>query len=703
MIALLAALALAQVEGRVLERGTGDPIPGARVAFVGGPAVRTDAGGRFAVDLDGTWTVRVEADGYGVLGAVLTAPAEVTFHLDPRPGYVVVVQAFQETPHVSRHQVDAEMAEETPGTYEDAVRLVQSLPGVAVQREFSPTAGALEVRGASGHRYLLDGVDLPYLYHYNQYASVFPTRWLDTLELLPSSFGAAHGDTVGAVVDASSRVERPAVVHGGVQANLVMAGADVEVPVGERWWAAASGRRSYLDLAGERSEQYTLWPVFHDFALRAGHAGPATDTWMFLWGAGDRWTRAAGELDLLDPVEQERTPSFEHERGFLVGGVAHRWDTGRIVGAVVRHRLRGDLSGLGGQDLRTTTFTSRLDDRIRLGSRASLIYGYETRAEVMDLEVRSAGDLGLLVAEEAPALARGVDVDARLHRTRSAAWAQILLRLGDVGVLPGLRVDTDSHGETLLLEPRLAARWRAGDQTAVEASAGLYHQSPDTELLVGGDLPTTRSWQVSAALEQTFADRLELGVDVYAKHLRDAVVPRVDGPPEIAPAGSAYGVEVLSRYRLREHFFVHAWVALSRSLVRTAEGRRPADADQPFVAGLVASWDVDDRYNLGVRYRIGSGRPWTPVEEGLYDATLDRYLPVAAPENSARMPLYQKLDLHAARTWTFDGWTLTASAELWLVPPSSAQLYPTFSYDFSEQGWVTGPTILPLVGLRARF
>ena len=58
------------------------------------------------------------------------------------------------------------------------------------------------------NRYYLDGIEIPYLYHFNQYASVFPASQVGTLELFPSTFSARYGDAVGAIVEAQSRLER---------------------------------------------------------------------------------------------------------------------------------------------------------------------------------------------------------------------------------------------------------------------------------------------------------------------------------------------------------------------------------------------------------------------------------------------------------------------------------------------------------------
>ena len=123
--------------------------------------------------------------------------------------HVVVVEARRDAPVVSEETLDRERVLLTPGTFEDAVRLVQSLPGVALTPEYGPQAGDLAIRGAAPWetRYLLDGVEIPYLYHFNGYSSVFPARLLEELTLLPSTFGAEHGDATGAIVQTTSTWE----------------------------------------------------------------------------------------------------------------------------------------------------------------------------------------------------------------------------------------------------------------------------------------------------------------------------------------------------------------------------------------------------------------------------------------------------------------------------------------------------------------
>lgn len=713
---LCGVVSAASVDVRVLEREDGDPIEGARIGLLD-TTVRTDPDGWATLELPepGPWILTVEASERRSTTVELEAPVRETVKIWLEQGQAeleVVVEGLKRTADPTRHVVDGEQAMETPGTLDDAIRLVQSLPGVTVQREYSPTSGDLSVRGSQpgDSRYYLDGIEIPYLYHFNQYASVFPASQIGTLELFPSTFSARYGDAVGAVVEARSKLEVPDAVHGSAHLNFVMAGGDVRAPVGRGWWLSASGRRSYQDLAGEQTAQYTVWPRFHDFVLRAERGDPSDSLGIFAVGAGDGYTRATGELDILDPFEATTTPSLAYAEGYQVGGIRRQWVgpslRGRVVAAVVHHHRSGQLADLGGEQLTATTLSSRTDLTWRSSEAIGLDLGYELNVSETALQVDAAGDAGVRVAEEAPALARGLDIDDRLLRGRGGLYSTLLADVGDVRLMPGLRLASDTTKLQPQLEPRASLRWRAGDATMLKLGGGRYTQRPDTEYLLGANapqLPTTRSWQLSGGLEQAIAGRLELGLDAYVKALTDPLLFPIDAPATAVPRGRANGVELLTRYRLRERFFLWGWIAVQRTLLFDDDGTRLfADGDQLLSGGLVLSWDVG-RFNLGGRYRYASGLPFTPLDGSLYDAGRDAWIPIPGPFNSARFPNYHKLDVRAAYTWELRGWTLTAMLELWYVPPSATQLYPTWNYDYTEQGWVVGPGILPLLGVRARF
>jgi hypothetical protein len=273
--------------------------------------------------------------------------------------------------------------------------------------------------------------------------------------------------------------------------------------------------------------------------------------------------------------------------------------------------------------------------------------------------------------------------------------------------MPGVRVSADSTAAEVQVEPRTALRWRVGEQTMLKIGGGRYTQRPEAEHLFFEDgqypLPTTRSWQVSVGWEQTVAQRVEVGVEGYRKWLVAPLLLPLDAPPTPLASGDTTGIEFLTRYRLRERFFLWGWVAVQRATLRRSDGSVfPAAGDQLLSGGMVASLNLGN-LNLGVRYRVASGLPYTPLEGSLYDAGQDTWRPIPADTHAARFPPYHKLDLRISHRWDFPGWSFDLTGEVWYVPPAAAQLYPTWNYNYTEQGWVVGPTVLPLLSTRATF
>jgi len=487
-----------------------------------------------------------------------------------------------------------------------------------------------------------------------------------------------------------------------------MVGSSVRAPIGPNWWASISGRRSYQDIAGEQTAQYTLWPVFQDYSVRVQHNDATKTTSLFSWGAGDRYTRAAGELDLLDPLEAAQTSNFAYQEHFTVNGLQHVWSKenldGRVVVAAVKHHRSGILDSGSSEHLDSFTGSSRGDLSALVADKGRLDFGWELRHGSTHLVAHEEGNDGLLVHDEAPSIARGVTIDGRATRHMMGMYTEAQIWLGDVVALPGFRLDTDSHTWEAEAQPRLTLRWAAADQTQLKASVGLYSQRPPSEdLLIAPDLPATTARQLGMGIEQTVAERLEFQLEGYYKSNENALVYPSTGPVSIAERGRTWGVEFVTRYRIRNVFFLWGWLSVSRSQWEIEHAWAATPSDQPIAGGLVSSWQVNDRWTLGLRYRTGSGLPYTPITDSLYDAGRDRWEPVTGDENSARFPHYHRLDFRAATNWTFREWALSLTLDLIMVPPQSTQIYPTWNYNWKQATWVRGPTLLPLFTLRADF
>jgi hypothetical protein len=550
---------------------------------------------------------------------------------------------------------------------------------------------------------LFDGVELPYLYHFQQYASVIHTRLLDELSVYPSGFGVAYGESVGAIVDVRSRKPDPERVHGGANLNAIMTGGYLQAPVGDSG-ISASGRRSFMDLFEGSNDQYTLWPAFWDYLGRYELDGVDKSLSITAIGAGDTYGRYAGETESLDMVELQENPEVVYDRGFhgLISQAsveASVWSSSLVLGWV-----RDDWSvrlSSAEQDRVEDALTLRNDTIWQLRDGVSLNMGAEARLESIQRQAatdRSWPELAL----EAPLLSRGIPVDETMSTVLAGAWVEPRLETGGLRLQPGVRLSGDTGTDEWIPEPRLIGRLRIDDHWRLAASMVRTSMAPELDSLsqVTGnpELGRAVSDQASLGAELVIAERWELGLDGWGRRVEGAELPSTEGPPQSAD-GWAAGIEITSRYRLRDRFF--SWVSLALS--HAERDGHPLAYDQPFAFNLVASWDFKPGWNAGVRYRHASGLPYTPIVGGLYDGDLDRYLPILGETHSTRMANYQKLDLHLERDVVFSTWTLSLYTEAWWVPSSANGLYPVYSYDYSDKTMVVGPAFVPLLGARAEF
>jgi outer membrane receptor protein involved in Fe transport len=625
----------------------------------------------------------------------------------------IIVEAHRESPHAVRQVLDRERVTLTPGTHDDPFRLLQALPGVAMTPEYSPNAGEVAIRGAApgDNRFFLDGVELPYLYHFNQYASVLHTRLLDELALYPSTFGAAYGNATGAVIDAKTVSDIPEEAEGGVNFNAIMLGGRYRRPLGEGKAISIAGRRSFLDWINGGSEgQYVVWPRFSDhFVRHQNSADPDHRSAWLLMGSTDRYDRYVGEPELLNPVEQEANPVFSFERGYEVvawqrhdGGLDYERDA---VVAFVYDRWNGAVPDA--EQARTTyQLQYREDGLLRLGDDLQLAAGTDLQASRTH-RIASTSKAWAELEREAPMLARGVSVDETLQRMRGGIYGELRIDSGPVRWLPGVRVDADSLSSNVTIDPRAGVQWRPWDQLAFRGAVGRYHRFPTIDQLSPetGDptLTPARSDEIAAGMDGLIAGRWEMTADVYRKWMSNLIVEEVGQAPIGGADGDAYGVEIGSRYRLKERFFSWISVGIGES-TRTVDGEVvPSDYDQPWRFSWVSSWTPTPKWNVGLRFRSAAGLPYTPIEDGLYDAATDSYDAELGSENSARLASYTKVDVHIERTWTVRKVEGTLYAEVWYVPEGNNVMYPAYRYDYDEMAYVAGPPFVPLLGVRGSF
>jgi hypothetical protein len=168
--------------------------------------------------------------------------------------------------------------------------------------------------------------------------------------------------------------------------------------------------------------------------------------------------------------------------------------------------------------------------------------------------------------------------------------------------------------------------------------------------------------------------------------------------------GRAYGAQILLRFS--PHPALSGWLAytLSRSERRhsSESSYRLLDQVQPHLLTFAAHASRGG-FVLGVRFRLASGMPRTPVTGSYLDATTGQFQPIFGQQNSIRLPVFYALDLRVEEHFRRSSLDIVPYLEI--LNLSNHANVEEFAYDeqFASRSNITGLPILAVAGVSVRF
>lgn len=695
----------ARLSGRVLVYGSRDVVFGARIlGDTAELATSTDAEGRFELWLPpGEHALVIRAAGFRDLPVKvkLADQQDLVYEyrlapdLDGNP-YRTVVRQQREVAISSTNLRDDEI-HALPGTFGDPFRVVKSLPGASQLAGFLPY---VVVRGAAPGNtgYFLDGVRVPILFHVAIGPSVIHPYFIDQVDFYPGGAPVRLGRYVSGMIEGRTKAARRDRVYGEFEVRLTDAGGLVEVPLNRRRDAACRRRkqddktldrkarkqldcrrgeaRGSLTLAGRYS--YTAGVLtlvqanaklkFWDYQARFDHKlGQNAQYTAFAYGSFD----SIG--DKLSP-----TPIVQFEFYRVQQRIRQQLPRGGTASYSVALGL--DRSGLSEVKTNEWQVAPRLDVRLPLGERSNGEFGFGIDQEFQ------------VFRADAPNANSGFnDYVSVLLSDRfvsaTGLYAELLWRKGRVDIRPGLRGDlyvqlgpsptlpkASSVTHAFGVDPRLLVREKLTERWALRQNIGLYHQPPSFPVPIPGvesfgfERGLQRNLQGSLGYEFTLADRFVLTQDAYLGRLSNLQDYDLAAATEagqrgqlsefddlvVRARGLVYGLETMLRLAPRQRVYGWAAYTLSRSTrVFDQGGRAASNWDQRHILNIVLGYRIGEKWNLGGRFHVNSGRPYTAALAGQSEVEALTY-----NRNNARLPAFYQLDLRAERTWRFRSWNL---------------------------------------------
>ncbi|WP_143871002.1 TonB-dependent receptor plug domain-containing protein [Catenovulum sediminis] len=227
------------------------------------------------------------------------------------------------------------------------------------------------------------------------------------------------------------------------------------------------------------------------------------------------------------------------------------------------------------------------------------------------------------------------------------------------------------------IEPRLFARYSLSEGSHIGLSAGQYHQwfrnlnylSP---VFGNPDLELSTANIFGASFEQKLANAWNWKIDVYYKQLDNLIMANPaaqnqefsnDADTQTAKfinnaEGTAWGAELMINKALQDNWY--GWFTLAYANTQrknSTTGRSfEYEFDIPWIANLVAKYQFNEHWHLGVKWSYQSGRRYTqvlsadpvyPTENGQPDESQAPlfYQPVYGEFNGQRRDAGHRMDI----------------------------------------------------------
>jgi TonB-dependent Receptor Plug Domain len=594
-----------------------------------------------------------------------------------------------------------------PHLFDDAMRVLKSLPGVA-GRDLS---ARVNVRGGRPDELmmLIDGAEIHNGFHFQEgedgVLSLVDTNLVRSMEFTTGGMTAQYGDYMSGVVDIQTRQPTEnANDNNAVGISFISSFARTggTFDAGRGYWIA-SARRSYLDLllSKVQGDQERLTPEYQDAftAVQYQLSDRTSITAHALLGSdklvdvnGDTRSRAAGNTDkrsrevgnggsshvwlnldhdwsdtlksstvLSWATGDRQRDNFEDRPGGMMGNLALRENLGYLD-------LRQDWSWLASND---SLFQWGLT-----ASRDDASYDYRLQSVAID------------PLDGARVVAHDTELALDAVETKYGVYAAYKTRLGQaLSVETGARWDHyqyDIGGAYSRVSPRLNAVYELGKRSELRAAWGITHQPQSVDDLDVTDgerqfqAPESARHIILGYALQLF-DTMNFRVDVYQKDYSD-LRPRYENElfrsRLIAEAEAdriridadrarAQGVEVTLRRDTREQWGGWLTYGYMKAADFLDDRWRPRSWEQQHTLSLGigrsgAKWDA----HLAAFYH--NGLPATPID----------FVPSQSPggnaelrlepglSNSGRLGHYLRVDLRASREVFFENSTLTYYIEV---------------------------------------
>lgn len=587
-----------------------------------------------------------------------------------------------------------------PGGNRDISRVIQALPGVSSTVNFR---NDILIRGGAPNenRFYIDGIETPNINHFaTQGASGGPVGLINVdfigeVDFYSGAFPANRGNALSSVFEFKQRAPRDDRIGFTATLGASDLALTLEGPGSENSSFLFSVRRSYLQLLFKALDLPFL-PTYNDFQYKHKfRIGKRHEINVISLGAIDEFALNldANETEyqryLLNnlPVNTQWNytigASYKYfgDKGFWTF-VASRnminFDSEKFKDNIETNQVLLDYNSQESENKLRLEYTGRQN-------------GFKWNYGISYEYVRYTNDTYFVNRFET------ADFDSKLNLSKYGAFAQVSKKLAEDKLTLSLGARIDGNNYSSLMEnpvdqfsPRFAASYQINQRLSANFSTGIFYQLPpytilgyrntQTNLLENIDITYIRNKQIVAGLAYITPTNTKIAIEGYYKKyshypflLRDSVsLANLGGdfgiignePANSSSEGRTYGLEFLIQQRLFKGFYGILAYTLGWSEFTNKVGELvPSAWDSRHIVSLTAGKKFKKNWEVGARWRLQSGTPYTPSNEQI--STLREVWDIrglGVPDygriNSERLSDYHQLDIRVDKKWFYKKWSL---------------------------------------------
>lgn len=734
------------IYGRVIDFVSKQPIPFANVLVLETNfGAASDLNGYFKIENIPVNTYQVRASVIGYSSQIKTdvviqtaKPTEVNFELTSQAieleGVTVTSDYFRKDPLEvnSIRNFSYEEIRRSPGGFEDVVRALSILPGVA---QADAGRNDLIVRGGapSENLYLINGIEVPNINHFGtQGATGGPLSYINLDFVRETSFStggfsALYGDKLSSVLNINLRDGREDRIGGKGTISASQFGLNLEGPITQSSNFIFSARRSYLDFIFKAAD-FAFVPEYYDVLLKADFNPHSKDQFGFLF---------ISAFDNVKFFNDDADQRFDNSRILgtdqvqYVAGFTYRrlFENGFFNLALSRNYV--DYDSRQSDSLLNPIFTNKAKEEEN-SLRADLVFKLSKTSEI------NFGGTAKLIESENDILfpvfvtSFGDSLPVTSLKTENTYtkfgvytnYNTLLFNRLTTNI--GVRSDIFSAlNKKVYFSPRLSLSYALTDLTNLNFSSGIYHQSPSYIWLEAfesnKDLEMIKVNQFVLGFDHRLTADALLKVEAFYKDynnyptstVRPYLVLANTGagfsgsddnyssfglePLVDAGFGKARGVELSIQKKLSDipYYGIFSFT-YSKSDYTSLDGiERSGSYDQNWIINLSGGYKFDEFWEVSSKFRFASGKPYTPFNA---DGTQN-----IADYNTRRLKSTHSLDIRVDKRWYFSGWTLITYLDIQNIYNQNNQSGIRWDPREMRTDESSSIGILPSIGISAEF